>query len=571
MKKLPFTLTLAALLLLVMSMQISGQNPKPGKSNKSHMHQELPDDPYLPNEHGNKKTGPAFKIRSSGFFSTQVNVDEFGENIYDDAANEPSITYDPNDPMRMVIGWRQFDNINSNFRQAGYAYTTDGGETWTFPGSINPGVFRSDPVLDTDSEGNIYYNSLSVDNQSNYWCDVFKTDANSFEWDEGTYAQGGDKQWMVIDRSGGMGNGHIYSFWTSYWSICYPQSFTRSIDAGASYEECVEVPGDPYWGTMAVGPDGELYIVGAGQFGSLTVTKSTMAQNPVFPVSWTFTSQAYVDGELSGWTNVNPAGLMGQADIAVDNSEGSGRGNVYVLASVDRLSTNDPADVMFARSTNGGSTWDAPVRINNDAGSTKYQWFGTMSVAPNGRIDVVWLDTRDSGPGSYLSSLYYSFSLDQGETWSENERLSESFDPHVGWPNQEKMGDYFDMVSDEESAHLAWCGTFNGEQDVYYGRITPVITAVHQKPQSVSTPAISCLPNPFTGRATISYYVPETGHVDVSIFDMYGKKISTLVNGHQQSGTHTVSLSGDQLTGGMYICKITTGGIAKTITAVYIK
>jgi hypothetical protein len=368
-----------------------------------------------------------------------------------------------------------------------------------------------------------------------------------------------------------MGNGHIYSFWTSYWSICYPQAFTRSIDAGASYEDCVEVPGDPYWGTMAVGPDGELYIVGAGQFGSLTVTKSTLAQNPVFPVSWTFTSQAYVDGELSGWTNVNPAGLMGQADIAVDNSEGPGRGNVYVLASVERLSTNDPCDVMFARSTNGGSTWDAPVRINDDAGNNKYQWFGTMSVAPDGRIDVIWLDTRDAGTGSYLSSLYYSFSLDQGETWSVNERLSESFDPHVGWPNQEKMGDYFDMVSDEESAHLAWAGTFNGEQDVYYGRITPVITAVHQKPQSVSTPAISCLPNPFTGSATISYYVPETGHVDVSIFDLYGKKINTLVNGHQKSGTHTVSLSGDQLTGGMYIARITAGGTSKTCSVVHLQ
>jgi hypothetical protein len=194
-----------------------------------------------------------------------------------------------------------------------------------------------------------------------------------------------------------------------------------------------------------------------------------------------------------------------------------------------------------------------------------------MSVAPDGRIDAVWLDTRDAGPGSYLSSLYYSFSLDQGETWSENERLSKAFDPHVGWPNQEKLGDYFDMVSDEESVHLAWAGTFNGEQDVYYGRITPVITAIQHKPQSASTPAISCLPNPFSGSATISYYVPETGHVDVSIFDMYGKKISTLVNGNRQAGTHTVSLSGDQLTGGMYICKITAGGITKTKSVVFIK
>jgi len=194
-----------------------------------------------------------------------------------------------------------------------------------------------------------------------------------------------------------------------------------------------------------------------------------------------------------------------------------------------------------------------------------------MSVAPGGRIDVIWLDTRNALAGTYLSSLYYSFSFDNGETWSENEQLSEAFDPHVGWPNQEKLGDYFDMISDNQSAHLAWAGTFNGEQDVYYGRITPIITAIHQKPQTVSTLAISCFPNPFTRKATISYYLPQTDRVDVSIFDMYGKKIKTLVNTYQEGGTHTVSITGNQLTGGLFICKITTKEMSKTTTFVHLK
>jgi hypothetical protein len=94
-----------------------------------------------------------------------------------------------------------------------------------------------------------------------------------------------------------------------------------------------------------------------------------------------------------------------------------------------------------------------------------------MSVAPNGRIDVVWLDTRDN-PGTYLSSLYYSNSYDGGVTWSPNERLSDDFDPHVGWPSQNKMGDYFDMISEVNGAHLAWAATFTGGQDVYYSFIT---------------------------------------------------------------------------------------------------
>jgi len=93
-----------------------------------------------------------------------------------------------------------------------------------------------------------------------------------------------------------------------------------------------------------------------------------------------------------------------------------------------------------------------------------------MSVAPNGRIDVVWLDTRDN-PDTVLSSLYYSYSIDGGVTWSPNERLTQAFDPHLGWPQQNKMGDYYTMISDNDGAHLAWAATFNGEEDVYYGHI----------------------------------------------------------------------------------------------------
>src|SRR5262245_816722 len=58
------------------------------------------------------------------FTSCQVNVDASGNNIRGDAANEPSIAVDPTDGNKMMIGWRQFNSINSDFRQAGWGYTT---------------------------------------------------------------------------------------------------------------------------------------------------------------------------------------------------------------------------------------------------------------------------------------------------------------------------------------------------------------------------------------------------------------------------------------------------------------
>ena len=105
-------------------------------------------------------------------------------------------------------------------------------------------------------------------------------------------------------------------------------------------------------------------------------------------------------------------------------------------------------------------------------GENVWQWFQTMSVAPNGRIDVVWNDTRNTGAVN-LSELFYTFSTDAGATWAKNLPVSPVFDSHLGWPQQNKLGDYYDMVSDNLGASAAFAATFNGEQDVYYLRIGP--------------------------------------------------------------------------------------------------
>ncbi len=434
-------------------------------------HHEVKDDDYIPVSRDDQGRSPAYRYTMSNIYTNQVNVDENGLNIVGDAANEPSIAVDPNDHNIMTIGWRQFNTVSNNFRQAGYGYTSDGGQTWTFPGVIEPGVFRSDPVLDYDVDGNFYYNSLT--NDPTYMCKVFKSSNGGSSWNSGTYAQGGDKQWMTIDKSGGPGTGHIYAFWTSFYSVCYPGFFTRSTDAGASFENCTIIPDDPSWGTLTVASNGNLYIGAASS--DFVVARSSNAQISGQTVTWDMATIVSLNGFITYGIGPNPDGLGGQTNIAVDTSGGPNQGNVYLLCSVEPYSGSDPLDVMFARSTNGGVNWSSPVRVNDDVSTSAYQWFGTMSVAPTGRIDVVWLDTRDH-PGTNTSALYYSNSTDGGTTWSQNERLSDYFDPHVGWPNQQKMGDYFHMVSDSSSARLAWAATFNGEQDVYYSYISDTTT-----------------------------------------------------------------------------------------------
>ena len=49
----------------------------------------------------------------------------------------------------------------------------------------------------------------------------------------------------------------------------------------------------------------------------------------------------------------------------------------------------------------------APVKVNDDATTNKWHWFGTFSVAPNGRLDSVWYDTRNAGDNLRVSVVLF--------------------------------------------------------------------------------------------------------------------------------------------------------------------
>ena len=67
--------------------------------------------------------------------------------------------------------------------------------------------------------------------------------------------------------------------------------------------------------------------------------------------------------------------------------------------------------------------------------------------------------------------MFYAWSFDAGANWSTNVPVSPEFNSYVGWPNQNKLGDYYHLVSDNAGGSLAWAATFNHEQDVYFLRL----------------------------------------------------------------------------------------------------
>ena len=68
----------------------------------------------------------------------------------------------------------------------------------------------------------------------------------------------------------------------------------------------------------------------------------------------------------------------------------------------------------------------------------------------------------------------------RGVTWAPNVAVSNPFNPFEGYPNQNKIGDYITIVSDNTGGNVAYSATFNfnssrsqHEEDVYYVRVFP--------------------------------------------------------------------------------------------------
>jgi hypothetical protein len=76
-------------------------------------------------------------------------------------------------------------------------------------------------------------------------------------------------------------------------------------------------------------------------------------------------------------------------------------------------------------------------------------------------------------------------------------------------------------------------------------------------------------PNPFNPSTTINYQIPRAGHVDLSIYDVSGRLIKTLVNGDRSEGLHTVTWDGKDNMGvsvasGIYFYKMKSGQFVET-------
>jgi len=117
-------------------------------------------------------------------------------------------------------------------------------------------------------------------------------------------------------------------------------------------------------------------------------------------------------------------------------------------------------------------------------------------------------------------------------------------------------------------------------EDVDYSGNTELHGPVSATPMKRSAPKEFRLypnyPNPFNPVTTISYDLPDDGLVELSVYNMRGEKVTTLLQGNQKAGSYQInwdgtSQSGDMVASGIYFFRIASGNYCRTSKMVFVR
>jgi len=317
----------------------------------------------------------------------------------------------------------------------------------------------------------------------------------------------------------------------------------RSDDSGRSWQPLVA----PYASGAsvaeatqpAVDSVGTVYI-GWRQGSNIKIGRSVDAG-----VTW---AQSQVDVLTSGGSNFPRLAVAPQRGTVYmtygENPPSGGGGRTAapgLVTARDHFIPSD-ADVMVTASTDGGRTWSPrPVRVNDDlVGNGIAQRHPNISVAPDGRVDVVWHDRRH-GIGSpnnahfatgkaRLGDTYYSSSVDGGRTFAANHRITDRT-MNVDLGLDYKCCTYWSygpvsVPIGKNRVLVAWPDTREGNvdtesQQIYLGQVDLAATgpAAVQRVNAAgdgSGTAISRLAYPAGGEAVLASHVADLDNVPQS-------------------------------------------------------
>ena len=442
-------------------------------------------------------------------------------------ANQPTndrelnIVVDPNDPDHLAAG----ANMRGASNGQRWYVSTDGGRTWAngaLPyGTIAVGTnnatntLMSDPALDFDSEGDIYYAALAHGATTDP-CDLFVSTSadDGANWSDpanGLVADGGasncnDKEFILVDRAH---NDNVYVAWTPFGGANNNEVvFSRDAggnDDGLAFSAPIVLSTDAaqtgclnHGAELALQTDGDLYVAwgtfcngtGDGADSSIWIARSTN-QGVSFgaPV------------QIATLDNVNPApatGFRARSFPSIDADPSTGR--IFAVWADYTGADGGDADVYIASSANDGAAWSAPAEVDVES-DTDTQLMPWVTVA-NGRVAVAYysLDNSGTSPTNNWNALLAYGNVAVTPAFTQVTVSSAGTPVARGF-----LGDYVGDIGSDNKVHLAWGdgrAGVGGATDSFYGRVD------FSPPQAVAAVAS---PNPLPWGTTTVITATVTG------------------------------------------------------------
>jgi hypothetical protein len=409
--------------------------------------------------------------------------------------SESDIRINFNSPSKIIAA---SNNIVASGHQVQY-FSTDGGATWgqttlPFTGSD---AFHSDPTVDWTSDGTAWSTTIGINSAGSVlMMRAYKSTNNGATWTfdatfSGTQNQT-DKQQIWVDHSATSPfKDNLYVCWHNG----LPGFANRRTGPAGSWQTAIQVSGAETTGT-SIGCDvtsnaaGDVFIAwpDTGSRG-IYLVKSTNGGASYGAASRIATSIGSFD---IGVPSFNSRRMLIYSTIG-SFSNGT-RNDVYMAyndLSGDAGCTaagNEPGSnaastcksrIWFTRSTNGGTTWSTPVKINNPS-NLDDQYNPWLAVDPtNGQISVMYYDTIADSTRK-KSDVWYQTSTDFGASWSTALKVTtaQTDETIAGADSGNQYGDYNGMSGFNGSFFPSWTDRRSGaKEEIWTANIQESVVA----------------------------------------------------------------------------------------------
>lgn len=172
--------------------------------------------------------------------------------------------------------------------------------------------------------------------------------------------------------------------------------------------------------------------------------------------------------------------------------------------------------------------------------------------------------------------LHMQYSADGGASWSEPENLTNSSTPDCisgecdsdHWSSLAERVDGFlhiVYINDKDAGGVVQSEGAVTDNPVKYLAYPNPLTAIDDEGSVPRTFALSQnYPNPFNAKTNIEFELLENSRVELSVYDITGAKVTTLVNGEMEAGVHSVNWDSDGVASGVYYYSLKANGEEST-------